>query len=89
MKIHRQTQITVGVVLGVGIVGGSGRGVDVVGFEVLTVLVAVGVCSDTSRSATLLGKEKGRVVSHSALCGHVVTKHTLTHNAVVNLKTSR
>ena len=46
-----------GVVLRVGVVAGTGRGVDIVGFEVLTVVVAVGVCWDTSRSATLLGKD--------------------------------
>ena len=59
---------------------GTGRDVDVVGVEVLSVVVATAVCWDNqSRSATLLGKEKGRAVSHSTLGGHVVTKHTLTH----------
>jgi len=39
----------VGVVLGVGVVAGTGRSVELVGGEVLSVVVAVGVCWDTSR----------------------------------------
>ncbi len=37
------------VVFGVGVVAGTGRGVDVVGFGVLRVGVAVVVCWDTLR----------------------------------------
>ena len=50
---HRQTQITVGVVLGGGVVTGTDRGVDVVGVEVLRVVVAVEVSWDASRSGTI------------------------------------
>jgi hypothetical protein len=39
----------VGVVLGVGVVAGTGKTVELVGVEVLRVVVAVGVCWDTSR----------------------------------------
>jgi hypothetical protein len=39
--------MTVRVVFGVGVVAGTDRGVDVVGFEVLRVGVAVGVSWDT------------------------------------------
>jgi hypothetical protein len=60
--------VVVCLVLGVGVVTGTGRDVDVVGVEVLSVVVATAVCWDNqSRSATLLGKEKGRAVSQSAL----------------------
>ncbi len=41
---HRHTQITVGVELGVGVVTGTDRGVDVVVFEVLIVVESTGVC---------------------------------------------
>jgi hypothetical protein len=39
----------VGVVLDVGVVAGTGRSVELVGSEVLSVVVAVEVCWDTSR----------------------------------------
>jgi hypothetical protein len=39
----------VGVVLDVGVVAGTGEGVDVVVFEVLRVVVATEVCWDTSK----------------------------------------
>ncbi len=35
--------------VGVGVVAGTGRGVEVVGFEVLRVMAAVCVCWDISR----------------------------------------
>ncbi len=44
--------------LGVGVEAGTDRGVDVVGFEVLRVVVAVKASWDASRSAKIQGKEK-------------------------------
>jgi hypothetical protein len=41
--------VIVGFELGVGVVTGTDRGVDVVGFQVLRVVVAGGVCCDISR----------------------------------------
>jgi hypothetical protein len=39
----------VGVVLGVGVVAGTGKTVELVGVEVLSVVVTTAVCWDTSR----------------------------------------
>jgi hypothetical protein len=45
LEVH--TQLTEGVVLGVGVEAGTGRGVEVVDFEVVRVVAAVVVCWDT------------------------------------------